>query len=410
MLNEGDGIVEQWKKNLYILWSASFLLMAAMTSIMPFLPLYIEQDMGIHSEAVVSLWAGLIFGANFFTAFIFSPIWGKFADKYGRKLMVLRSGFGMAIVVTLMGLATNVYQLLFLRLLNGVIAGFNPAAIALVATNTPKEKVGYSLGILQSGAVAGTIIGPLLGGFLADYIGFEKIFFYTGLFILVSAIIVLVFVKEEFVPDESSQNGSFTKDFKKIVGTQPLLSLFFVVFLIQFAVLNVVPVLPLFIQKLGAPGGRIALFAGLVAAATGFANMIASPRLGKLGDKYGSEKVLFYSIIGAAIFFIPQGFSTNVWQLMIWRFLLGMTLGGLLPSVNALVRHFAPKGMESRTYGYSNSAIFLGNMLGPIVGGSLGAIIGFNGVFLFTSFLLFINSLWIRGLLNRKIEGIRLES
>ncbi len=196
--------MEQWKRNLYILWGASFLLMAAMTSIMPFLPLHIEQNMGITSKEEAAKWAGIIFSANFFTAFLVSPFWGKVADRRGRKPMLLRAGFGMAIVISLMGLATNVYQLLALRLLNGLIAGFNPAATALVATNTPKEKVGYSLGVLQSGVVAGSIIGPLLGGFLADYVGFRAIFVYTGVLILLAALIVLIFVKEDFKPQEKS--------------------------------------------------------------------------------------------------------------------------------------------------------------------------------------------------------------
>ena len=239
--------MEQWRRNLYILWGAVFLLMAAMTSVIPFLPLHIEQNMGIQSEDMIATWAGLIFGANFFTAFLFSPFWGNMADKYGRKLMILRSGFGMAIVITLMGLATNVYQLLLLRLLNGVIAGFNPAAIALVATNTPKERVGFALGTLQSGAVAGSIIGPLLGGLLAEYIGFRQIFLYTGILILISTFIVLFFVKEEFMPSAKAQEKSFVKDFNTIIGTQPLLALFGVSFLVQFAALNVMPILPLYI-------------------------------------------------------------------------------------------------------------------------------------------------------------------
>jgi len=398
----------QWRRNLYILWGASFLLMAAMTSVIPFLPLHIEQNMGIVDKNQVSMWAGLIFAANFFTAFLFSPFWGKVADRYGRKMMILRSGFGMAIVISLMGLATNVYQLFFLRLLNGVVAGFNPAAIALVATSTPKEKTGYALGLLQSGTVAGSIIGPLLGGFFADYIGFRQIFIYTGILVTISALIVLFFVHEDFQPDKKPQKTGYRADIKAIATAQPLLALFFVSFLIQFAALNVMPILPLFIQDLGPPGGRISFFAGLIAAITGFSNMLASPKLGQLGDKYGAEKVLFYSIIGAAVFFIPQGFSTSVWELMVWRFLLGVTLGGLLPSVNSLIRKFAPAGMESRTYGYSNSAVFLGNMLGPITGGLMAGVIGYKGVFLFTSIVLLINGYWLRRIFQQKKQAATL--
>ncbi|OEF98897.1 multidrug transporter [Vulcanibacillus modesticaldus] len=402
--------MQRWSRNLYVLWGAVFLLMAAMSSIIPFLPLLIEQNMGIESEKEVAMWSGLIFGANFFTAFLVSPFWGIVADRYGRKIMILRSGFGMAIVIIMMGLATNVYQLLILRLVNGLIAGFNPAAIALIATNTPKEKVGYALGVLNSGRVAGTIIGPFFGGLLADYIGFSQIFLYTGLLIMLSAFLVLLLVQEDFKPIASSQSGSFIQDFNIILRTQPLSSLFMVSFLIQFAVLNVNPILPLYIGKLNPPGDRVAFFAGLVSATTGFANMAFSPKLGKLGDKYGSEKVLFYSLIGAALFFLPQGFSGNVWQLMMWRFLLGLTIGGLLPSIDSLIRHYSPVGMESRTYSYSSSALFLGNLLGPIVGGILAGIIGFKGMFLFTGILLLTNGIIVKRLLQKQIQIRKFQS
>jgi len=399
--------MEQWKRNLYILWGASFLLMAAMTSIMPFLPLHIEQNMGITSKEEAAMWAGIIFSANFFTAFLVSPFWGKVADRYGRKPMLLRAGFGMAIVISLMGLATNVYQLLILRLLNGLIAGFNPAATALVATNTPKEKVGYSLGVLQSGSVAGSIIGPLLGGFLGDYVGFRAIFVYTGVLILLAALIVLIFVKEDFKPqDKTVKKTKIGYDLKLIYSTQPLTALFIAAFMMQFATAIVFPVLPLYVGELNPPDGRISFFAGLVAATTGIANVLFAPKLGKLGDKYGSEKILFYSLIGAAVFFIPQGFVSNVWELMFWRLLLGVTIGGLLPSLNSLIRRFSPVGMESMIFGYSNSAIMLGNMLGPLLGGTLAGIVGIRNTFVLTGVLLFINGVWVRGKVYKSINNL----
>ncbi len=388
--------MEQWKKNLYILWGAGFILMAAMSSIMPFLPLHIEKNMGIESQNDIIMWSGLIFGINFLTAFLVAPLWGKLADKHGRKIMILRSGFGMALVTILMGFATNVFQLFFLRLINGLVVGFNPASIALVATNTPKEKTGYALGLLTSGAVAGTIIGPLYGGILAEYITYNQIFIFTGFLIFIAALIVLFFVKESFVLDKNIISKSMIEDFKTIVRTKPLASVFLVVFIIQFAIMSINPILSLFVIELEPPGGKISFFAGLIAAAAGFTNVFSAPSLEKLGDKFGPEKVLFYSMLGAAILFVPQGFSTNVWQLMFWRFLLGFALGGLLPSINSIIKKFAPKGMESITYSYSSSASFLGNLLGPIIGGILAGFIGFNGIFFIIAGLLALSGIIVR--------------
>lgn len=387
--------MELWRKNLYILWAAGFIFMAGITGIMPFLPLHIDQNMGIETAAEVSFWSGLIFGINFLTAFLVSPLWGKLADRYGRKIMILRSGFGMALVTILMAFATNVYQLLLLRFINGLVAGFNPASVALVATNTPKEKTGYALGLLNSGAVAGSIIGPLYGGTLAEYIPFNQIFILTGGLIFVATLIVLFFVKEQFSPDLELVSKSLAMDFRRVMGTQPLILVFLVVFIVQFAIMSINPILSLFVQELNPPGGKVAFFAGLIAAAAGITNVFSAPRLGKLSDKRGPEIVLVITVFAAAILFIPQGFSSNIWQLIAWRFLLGFALGGILPSINSVIKKYAPTGLESTTYAYSNSASFLGNLLGPIVGGILAGLLGFNGVFFVTAGLLFTASVII---------------
>ncbi len=393
-----------WRRNLYILMVSQFLVLSAMSMIIPFLPLYL-QEMGLNNPAETQLWAGAIFGINFLSAFIMAPIWGSMADRYGRKLMVLRSGFGMAIVIFLTGLATSPLQLLILRFLNGTISGFIPASISLTATNTPKEKVGYALGMLQAGGVAGSIMGPFIGGILAEIIGFRMIFFLTATILAIATFVVLFAVKEEFKPEKKEKKkNSFLKDGSFILHQRPLLLFFIVGVFLQFAMVGPMPLMSLFVDQLGVPGGYVAFFAGLVSASTGLANMIASPLLGKLGDRYGSERVLFFAMLGAALFFIPHWFVHSIWALLVFRFLLGLCVGGLLPSLNALIRKYAPPGKESTAYGYQSSANFLGNMLGPVTYGYLSGFTGIREVFLFTSFLLICNALWLKFSLKLKLQ------
>ncbi len=371
-----------------------FFVMAAMTMIIPFLPLYL-QELGVTDPQAVSRWAGIIFGANFLTAFLFSPLWGKLADRHGRKLMLLRSGFGMAIVITLTGFATGPWSLLFLRLLNGSISGFIPAAITLISMTTPKERSGYALGMLQAGAVAGGICGPLFGGVLADLIGFRMVFYVTGLTILITAFAVLFFVKEDQQKKEEIVKTNTIEDFKKIVSTSPILSLFIVFFIVQCALIGINPLLSLYVQEL-TTSQNVAFFAGLAMSVMGFANMSASPFLGKLSDKKGAQFVLLVSLLFAAIVTLPQAFVETYWQLLIFRFLLGLCLGGLLPAINSLIRHLAPEGMESRTFGFSNSFMYLGTMLGPIAGGWLTSVAGIRSLFIASFILLLINVLIVK--------------
>ncbi len=400
--------MERWRRNLYILMGSQFLVMGAMTMIIPFLPLYL-QEMGVTDPDKNQMWAGLIFGINFLSAFVMAPVWGSLADKKGRKIMVLRSGFGMSVVILLTGLATSPMQLLLLRLLNGTISGFVPSSISLVATNTPRERVGYALGLLQSGGVAGSIMGPFIGGALAELIGFRMIFYLTGALLGIASLVVLFVVKEEKLPEKGASAGFFA-DGSFILHQRTLLILFSAGFLLQFAMLGPQPQMPLFVERLGAPGGYIAFFAGLVTAVTGLANMTASPFLGRLGDRIGSDRVMVYAMTAAALFFIPHAFVTSVWQLLILRFLLGLCMGGLLPSLHALVRHYAPAGKESTVYGYNSSAIFLGNMMGPIVGGFLTVWIDIRGLFLVTAGLLLFGAWWIKTGLNRPTTPKREQS
>ncbi|NEU29490.1 multidrug efflux MFS transporter [bacterium LRH843] len=380
----------RWRRNLRILVVSQFLVMGAMTMIIPFLPLYL-QELGVENPETLGVWAGLIFGANFLTAFLFSPFWGRMADKYGRKMMILRSGFGMAVIISLTGFATGPISLLLLRLLNGVVSGFIPASIGLVSTNTPKEKVGYALGILQSGGVAGAICGPLIGGVLAQQFGYRMIFFLTGLCILVATIVVTLFVKETFIPEiATNEKASTVQDFKIVTSKKPVLSLFLVIFLIQFAIMGVDPLLSLFVAELTTPD-KVAFYAGLTISAMGFANMLTSPFLGKLSDKVGAHYILIFSMIGVALFSMPLAFVTSLWQLIMFRFMIGLCLGGLLPAANTLIWIHSPDGMESRTYGFSNSAMYLGSMIGPIIGGWIVSMFGIRSLFLVSAMVLFIN-------------------
>lgn len=399
--------MERWKRNLLILCIGQFLVMGSMSSIVPFLPLYL-QDLGLSDPKQVSFWAGLIFAANFLTAFIFSPIWGKLADKHGRKIMVIRSGIGMAITIILMGFVTNHFQLLFLRLLSGTISGFIPAGIALISTNTPKNRIGYALGTLQAGAVAGSIIGPLIGGLMADSMGFEAIFTYTGIFIFLATLLVIFLVHEKFEKQEEREKSSHLEDFKKIAARKPILAIFAVATMVQLALQGTLPLISVFVQELSPSAENIAFLAGITMAVMGISNMVSSPQLGKMGDKYGSQYILFFSVAGAALFMLPQAFVTGLWQLIILRFLLGLCLGGMLPSINSLVRHYAPAGMESTTFGYSNSAIFLGNLIGPIVAGMIASNFGIRSIFLWAGLLLVANAVWVKiTLLSNTGSGIK---
>lgn len=402
--------MEQWKKNLIVLWFGQFLVMAGMTMIIPFLTLYLQFDLGLSDPHEISVWAGIIFAGNFVTAFIFQPIWGKVSDRFGRKMMLLRSGFGMAIVMVLMGFATNPWHLLLLRMLNGTISGFNPASIALVSTTTPKEKMGFAMGTLQSGAMAGTILGPFIGGLLADAVGYRPIFYITGALLFLASLLALFVVKESFDLAKAARRAqaSVLEGLRQVSRIPQLMALFTVTLLIQFANMSPMTLIPLYLQELHGSTENIAFLAGFVSSATGLSNLLASPLLGRLSDRIGAERVLAVSLVGSALAFIPQARADTVWQLTVARFILGIFLGGLIPAVNALIRKYTPDGMESRAYSFNSSTLSLGNMIGPVAGGALSGYIGIHGLFLVSGAMMLLNGVWVwHSLLRRRPKSSR---
>ncbi|MCL6454893.1 MAG: multidrug efflux MFS transporter [Alicyclobacillus sp.] len=402
---EGD-TVPLWKRNLFVCWFGSFATTAGMSLITPFLPLYIQQ-LGIHQTAAVESWSGIAFGATFLLSAIVSPVWGRLADKKGRKLMLLRASLGMAVIITAMGFVQNVYELVGLRLLMGAVSGYISAAITMVATQTPKEHAGWALGTLSTGSVGGTLLGPLIGGWLAEAVGIRNVFFVTGALMLAAFLASLLYVKERFQPTQQA-SSSFREVWKLVPNPGMVISMFVTTFVLQLANMSIQPIVTVYVQQLSGNSQHVALIAGVVVAAGGLANVLAAPRLGKLSDKIGAQKVLLVALVVAGLLFIPQAFVHTPWQLMGLRFLLGIAMAGLLPSVNTLVKRSAPNEIAGRVFGYNQSFQYLGNLGGSILGGQMAAALGIQSVFFSTAFLLLLNAVWFYSSQRRHTGGRRL--
>ncbi|WCK54479.1 MFS transporter [Aneurinibacillus sp. Ricciae_BoGa-3] len=387
-----------WKRTLAILWIANFIAVAGTSLILPFLPLFIE-DLGVHQMADVEKWSGAIFSSQMLTAVLFQPLWGSLADKYGRKPMLLRAGIGMGIMTILMGFVHAPWELLVLRLINGVFSGFISMSISLQASITPDEHSGKALGTLQTGQMAGTLIGPLIGGVLAEVLGFRDVFILTGLLLLLASIIVMILVKE-IVPEKAAkmENDTESHSWRLLI---PLIPVFVATTVTQLGMMSIQPILTIY-TKTVYHGAHLAFIAGLVVAASGVANLIGSPLLGRFGDKVGQRKILIVSLVMAGLSFLPQALTNNITVLIIGRFLLGLFVGGMLPSLNVLVKKLAPKNIQAKAFGFNSSAQFLGNFLGPLLGSSVAAAYDIRDVFYITMIILFLNALLIAW--NRKLD------
>jgi len=369
-----------------------------MTMVTPFLSLYIET-MGDFSSGFVQIWSGLIFAITFVTAFIFAPIWGKIGDKHGRKKILIFSATGIGLSVLLMGFATTVWQLFLLRLFMGVATGFIPMSQAFISTQTPKHVAGKVLGTLQTGSVTGTLMGPMIGGVLADSFGYSSTFQWISLTIFISALLVVFGVKEIKVDFSGVEENDYTSYTSRqvlsfIIKRPVLLMVLLLSALVQIAHFSIQPILSLFVAELHGPA-NLAFFAGLVFSAVGLGNLLMARSWGKIADKVGYIKILILLLFLSGLVYFPAAFVTNIWSLMFLRFLLGLCIGGIVPVRVAYIRWTAPISMQGEVLGYNTSLRFFGNVIGPAIGGVTAAFYGFSAVFIVTSLLLILSGVFM---------------
>ncbi|HGM6743941.1 TPA: multidrug efflux MFS transporter [Serratia marcescens] len=387
--------MEAWKINLISVWLGCFFTGLAMSQILPFLPLYVEQ-LGVSDHQSLSLWSGLVFSGTFLVSAVVSPLWGSLADRKGRKLMLLRASLGMAIVIALQGLATNVWQLFALRALMGLTSGYIPNAMALVASQAPRDKSGWALGTLSTGQISGVIAGPLLGGLMADHLGLRVVFFVTSGLMFVSFLVTLFLIKERRITVKKADQLSGKAVFRSLPYPALIVTLFVCTLMIQLANSSISPILTLFIRELSGNVSNIAFVSGMIAAVPGIAALISAPRLGRLGDRIGTARILIAALLFTTGLFAVMAWVNTPLQLGILRFLLGFADGALMPAVQALLLKYSSDQVTGRIFGYNQSFMYLGNVVGPLLGSGISAMMGFRWVFAVTAVLVLFNALQLR--------------
>ncbi|QHM95397.1 multidrug efflux MFS transporter MdtG [Kosakonia sacchari] len=398
-----------WKRNLTVAWFGCFLTGAAFSLVMPFIPLYVEQ-LGITDPGALNMWSGLVFSITFLFSAIASPFWGGLADRKGRKIMLLRSALGMAIVMALMGIAQNVWQLLVLRALLGLLGGFIPNANALIATQMPRNKSGWALGTLSTGGVSGALLGPLAGGLLADSWGLRMVFIITASVLFICFLLTLLCIRENFTPVAKREMLHFKEVFASLKSPKLVLSLFITTMIIQVATGSIAPILTLYVRDLAGNVSNIAFISGMIASVPGVAALLSAPRLGKLGDKIGPEKILVAALIISVLLLLPMSMVQTPWQLGILRFLLGAADGALLPAVQTLLVYNSTSQIAGRIFSYNQSFRDIGNVTGPLMGAAVSASYGFRAVFCVTAGVVLFNAIYSWCSLQRPARRARTEA
>ena len=385
-----------WKKNLFVLSIAVFIAGIAFSEIMPFLSLYINT-LGNFSHQQLNFWSGIVYSGTFIVSAVVSPWWGKLADKKGRKPMILRAGIGMSVVIACMGLVQNVWQLLLLRMLQGVFAGFISNSNALVATETPKTNSGQALGTIASATTAGTLLGPLVGGALTSIFSYRITFMITGGLLLLCSILVLFFVHEDdFKPVTAKKLDKASGVIKSLRSPHLIFGLLLTTLIIQAANNSINPIVSLYVRQLLNGHDNVVFISGVIAALPGIATFLVATRFGALGDKIGTHKIIVAGFIAASIFFFLTAFVRNTVELGILRFLVGFSDACLFPQVQTMLTKNSPAAVTGRIFSWNQSAMYISNIVGPLLGSFVSGMFNYSMVFIVTTVIVLINLLLFR--------------
>lgn len=386
--------MEIWKRNLYICCLASFIVSAGMSQMAPILPLYIAE-LGVADSGDVARWAGIVFGCNFISLAIFSPIWGKLADRYGRKPMILRASGWLGLIMIGMSFAQSVWHLVVLRLLQGCLSGFQAAVIPLIAQETPREHSGWAMGMFFTAQVTGGLLGPLIGGMISELIGIRHSFLLMGSLCLLG-FLALTQVRETRRTAAAEAPAGLRDVFSALPHRRAVIGLFLTTLVLHFSLTCIQPILTVYVSELAPDTEHLAVISGAVFSSAGFASMLTASRLGHISDHIGAQNVLPACLLLAGLVSIPQGLVTAPWQLALLRFLHGIAIAGLMPSVNSLIRQLTPPACLGQIYGFNQSAQFIGMFSGAFLGGHLAAVFGIRQMFFAVALLLLIDAAWCR--------------
>lgn len=393
-----------WKRNLAFIWIGVFVGLLGANFVFPFIPFYIKE-LGVSDKSQIAYYTGLSGSVTGLSLTLTAPLWGGLADRYGRRPMFIRALVGAGILIAFMGIAQAVWQLILLRFLMGAFAGTMGAAAALVAATTPRERVGYALGTLQTGLFTANMLGPVIGGIVAANLGIRESFIFCAALYLIAAGLVFTFVHE---PKESiavrpadggkGRGGSLLANLKTVVSERQILLMMGLLFALWLSTTFVRPVMPISIDDfaehpssgedrvtLALPFGRFELreeaATGILFGIIGLTSTLAALSVAPLGQRIGYKNCVAGAAILTGLLYLPVALAGSFGMFCLLLGAVGLFQGAMVPGTNALIAASAPDGMQGSAFGLAASMQSLALLIGPLGGGFVSGLVGIGAVY-----------------------------
>ena len=392
---------EPWKVNLLFIWIGVFVGLMGANFVFPFIPFYIKE-LGVHDEGEIAFYTSLTASATGLSLTITAPIWGAMADRYGRKPMFLRALVGAGVLIGIMGLASAVWQLVLLRFLMGAFAGTMGAAAALVASSTPRPRVGYALGMLQTGQFTANMLGPVIGGFVSAALGIRESFIFCAALYLLAAGLAYVFVREQPADEEGApepepakqESESFFASLRSVVSERQVVAMLLLLFALWLSTTFVRPVMPISIDNFADEGDRVHVnlpfwkanlkeeaATGLVFSVIGLTSTIAAFAVAPMGERLGYRNTVAGAALLTGVLYPTVALAGGAVSFALLLRAVGLFQGAMVPGTNALIAASTPDGKQGSAFGLAASMQSLALMLGPLGGGVTTGIAGIGAVY-----------------------------
>ncbi len=392
-----------WKRNLLFIWLSQFFSICGFSLALPFAPFFI-QELGITDPAAVKFWAALSQSVTGVSLAFMAPVWGVLADRYGRKLMMLRANFSAVVVLLAMAGSPTVHVFVVLRFVQGMFTGTINAAMTFVATSAPKERQGMALGTLSAAVFSGTMVGPLMGGVLADWLGYRLTFVAAAGLLLISALLVLIPVHENFVPREPEAARSYTWR-ERLAALGPGAPILVLLFFMSSARSFDGAILPLYVQEIHGKLEGASRWTGMLYGMAAVGAMLAGVFLGRLADHVRPPLIGKLSALGAGMAMFACGLFPLFAVLFPLRFVLAFCGGGLDPVFQVWLSRVTPEHRRGTIFGWAVTAKSVGWALSPMVSGLIAVRWGIPMVY-FVGPLLFLVLVPLIGMVSRRVADL----
>ena len=326
----------------------------------------------------------------------FPQFGGKLSDKMGKKPMIIRASFLLAITYFLGGIVRTPFELFLVRAFQGIASGLWPACLVMMSACVPKNKIGISMGLMQSANICGGIIGPLLGGILATAFGMRNSFYVGAVALSLITVTTILFIKEPPVAPEKEINKAQNTSYLSFIKDKNILILLLCVSMTNLVILQIQPIVSLYVQQLSHNSDKAVLLTGFIMSLGGIAGALASPLWGKTGQKVGFYKTITLAFISAGLLMSLQGVPNSLVLFGLMQFLCGLGFSGIFPSANSILVLLTPPSSRGMGFGSLFSAQMIGGALGPVIGGVIVSFMSFNTVYIISGSILFVIGIYLK--------------